>query len=52
MLQKPANFSTSQKSALNGPANGPQVRYSKIQNRLKRAPWDTPMDKILDAIHH
>ena len=38
MLQKPANFLTSGKSALNSPANGHQVRYSKIQNRLSRAP--------------
>ena len=32
------NFTTSGKSALNGPANGPEVRYSKIQNRLSRPP--------------
>ena len=38
MLQMLANFLTSRKSVLNGPANGPQVRYSKIQNRLSRAP--------------
>ena len=41
------NFSTSGKSALNGPANGPEVTYSKIQNRLSRAPYDTPMDRFL-----
>ena len=29
---------TSGKSAPNGPANGPAVTYSKIQNRLSRAP--------------
>ena len=29
---------TSVKSTLNGPVNGPEVRYSKIQNRLRRAP--------------
>ena len=29
---------TSHQSALNGPANGPHMRYSKIQNRLSRAP--------------
>ena len=32
------NFSTSEKLALNSPGNGPPVRYSKIQNRLSRAP--------------
>ena len=42
-LETSANFSTSQKLALNGPANGPGVRYSKIQNRLSRAPYATPM---------
>ena len=31
-------FLTSGKSALNGPANGPVVRFSKIWNRLRRAP--------------
>ena len=31
-------FWTSVKSTLNGPANGPVVTYSKIQNRLRRAP--------------
>ena len=31
-------FWTSVKSTLNGPANGPEVTYSKIQNRLRRAP--------------
>ena len=31
-------FSTSQKLALNSPANGSAVRYSKIWNRLKIAP--------------
>ena len=31
-------FSTSHQLALNGPPNSPQVRYSKIQNRLSRAP--------------
>ena len=30
------NFWTSVKSTLNGPANGPEVTYSKIQNRLRR----------------
>ena len=29
---------TSGQSALNGPANGSEVTYSKIQNRLSRAP--------------
>ena len=38
MLQKPANFSTSGKTSLNSPANGPEVTYSKIQNRLSRPP--------------
>ena len=33
-----ATFLTSWQSALNGPANGPTVTYSKIQNRLSRAP--------------
>ena len=47
ILQKPANFSTCRKLALKGPANGPQVRYSKIQNRLSRVPLDTPMDWFL-----
>ena len=32
------NFSISGKLALNGPANGRPVTYSKIQNRLSRAP--------------
>ena len=31
-------FGTSVKSTLNGPANGSEVTYSKIQNRLSRAP--------------
>ena len=31
-------FWTSIKLTLNGPANGPEVTYSKIQNRLRRAP--------------
>ena len=31
-------FLTSGKSALNSPANGSEVTYSKIQNRLSRAP--------------
>ena len=33
-----ATFSTFHQSALNGPANGLAVRYSKIWNRLSRAP--------------
>ena len=33
-----ATFLTSWQSALNGPANDPMVRHSKIQNRLSRAP--------------
>ena len=41
------NFLTSGKLALNSPANSPEVTYSKIQNRLSRAPYDTPMDLIL-----
>ena len=36
--RKPVNFPTSDKSAFNGPANGPAVTHSKIQNRLSRAP--------------
>ena len=32
------NLSTSGKSALNGPANGSEVTYSKIQNRLSIPP--------------
>ena len=31
-------FWTSVKLTLNGPANGSEVTYSKIQNRLSRAP--------------
>ena len=31
-------FWTSVKLTLNGPANGSEVIYSKIQNRLRRAP--------------
>ena len=46
-LQKPATFSTSGKTSLNGPANDRQVTYSKIQNRLSRAPYDTPMYRFL-----
>ena len=41
------NFSTSGKLALNGPSNGAEVTYSKIQNRLNRTPQDTPMDWFL-----
>ena len=40
-------FWTSVKLTLNSPANGPEVTYSKIQNRLRRALWDTPMDRFL-----
>ena len=40
-------FSTSEQSALNGPANYWEVTYSKIQNRLSRAQKDTPMDRFL-----
>ena len=40
-------FWTSVKSTLNGPANGPEVTYSKIQNRLRRAPKNTPMARFL-----
>ena len=29
---------------LNGPPNSPGIIYSKIQNRLRRAPLATPMD--------
>ena len=36
--RKWATFSTSHQSALNGPPNGLAVRYSKIWNRLSRAP--------------
>ena len=31
-------FLTSGQSAINGPANSPEVTYSKIQNRLSRPP--------------
>ena len=34
-------------SALNGPANGLVVTYTKIQNRLSRAPWDTLISRFL-----
>ena len=40
-------FWTSVKLTLNGPANSSGVTYSKIQNRLSRAPQDTPMDRFL-----
>ena len=40
-------FSTSGQSVLNGPPNGPTVIWSKIQNRLSRAPWAPPMDRFL-----
>ena len=40
-------FLTSHQSALNSPPNSPEVTYSKIQNRLSRAPQDTPMDRFL-----
>ena len=33
-----ATFLTSWQSVLNGPANSPDLTYSKIQNRLRRAP--------------
>ena len=33
-----SNFLDIVKSTLNGPANSPEVTYSKIQNRLRRAP--------------
>ena len=41
------NLLTSGQSALNGTANGSEVTYSKIQNRLSRTPQDTPMDRFL-----
>ena len=40
-------FLTSGQSALNSPANGSEVTYSKIQNRLSRPLLDTPMDRFL-----
>ena len=40
-------FWTSVKSVLNGPPNGSDVTYSKIQNRLSRPHQDTPMDRFL-----
>ena len=40
-------FWTCVKSTLNGPPNGPQVTYSKMQNRLSRAPKATSMDRFL-----
>ena len=40
-------FWTSIKLTLNGPPNGPVVTYSKIQNRLSRPPYNTPMDRFL-----
>ena len=36
--RSPLTFRHLKNPALNGPANSPQVRYSKIQNRLSRAP--------------
>ena len=41
------NFFDMCKLTLHSPANSPEVTYSKIQNRLSRAPWDTPMDRFL-----
>ena len=35
------------KSALFGPANGQLVTYSKIQTKVCREPWATPMDWFL-----
>ena len=35
------------KLTLNGPANGPMVTYSKIQNRFSREPYATPMNWFL-----
>ena len=43
-LQKFGTFLTSGQLVLNGPANSPAVIFSKIQNRLSRAPQDTPID--------
>ena len=42
-----ATFLTSWQCALNGPAKSPMVTYSKMQNRLSRVPYDTPMDRFL-----
>ena len=42
-----ATFLTSWQSALNSPPNSPTVIYSKFQNRLSKAPMDTPMDRFL-----
>ena len=44
---EPRTFSTSGQSAIKGPANSSEVTYSKIQNRLSRAPYATPMDRFL-----
>ena len=43
-------FWTSAKLTLNGPANGPEVTYSKIQNRFKESTLGYTYGQILDAI--
>ena len=41
------HFLKSGKLTLSGPANGPVVTSSKIQNRFSRAPQATPIDRFL-----
>ena len=43
-LKKSDNFLTAQKLALFGPANSQSVTYSKIQTKVCRVHWGTPMD--------
>ena len=45
--KKLLNFLTPQKLAPFGPANGQLVTYSKIQTKVCRTPYSTPMDRFL-----
>ena len=46
-VKKKVNFLTSQKLAPFGPANGQLVTYSKIQTKVCKTPYSTPMDRFL-----
>ena len=46
-VKKKVNFLTSQKFAPFSPANGQSVTYSKIQTKVCRIPYSTPMDRFL-----
>ena len=46
-VKKIVEFLTSRKLAPFGPANGQSVTYSKIQTKVCRTPYSTPMDRFL-----